>query len=206
MAVKRRTVSVVDARKGPHLRSLQFSPDLNPLLEPHTVGVRRRQVRAGRGRDLVDPATGEIEAVAAVHTIETVDDSQFVKVFADGVKAAFGLSRTASRVFQVVLDEYQRTPMTGGYAESIYLAWFGNGLSGRDIGMTDRTFQTGLKELLAKGFIAPRSPAMYWVNPGLFFKGDRVAFIREYRRRDASLTPKSLDAEETADAQQKLPL
>ena len=43
--------------------------------------------------------------------------------------------------------------------------------------------QTGLRELLAKGFLAPRSPNLYWVNPALFFKGDRVAFVKEYRRR-----------------------
>jgi len=43
-------------------------------------------------------------------------------------------------------------------------------------------FQTGLNELLAKGFLAPRSPNLFWVNPALFFKGDRVAFVREYRR------------------------
>lgn len=188
MTQERQSTTVELARKGPNLRELRFSPDINPLLEPQAVELRRRVVRAGRGRDLVDPITGEVEAVAAVHTVETVDDGQFVKVFADGVKAAFGLSRTAYRVFQVVLDEYQRTPMAGGYADSIYLAWFGNGLSGRDIGMTDRTFQTGLKELLLKGFLAPRAPNMYWVNPGLFFRGDRVAFIKEYhrRRRDAT--------------------
>jgi len=36
---------------------------------------------------------------------------------------------------------------------------------------------------LAKGFLAPRSPNLFWVNPSLFFKGDRVMFIKEYRRK-----------------------
>jgi hypothetical protein len=48
--------------------------------------------------------------------------------------------------------------------------------------MSDRTFHGGLKELLAKGFLAPKAPNQYWVNPALFFKGDRVAFVREYRK------------------------
>ncbi|WP_434533783.1 hypothetical protein, partial [Chitiniphilus shinanonensis] len=78
------------------------------------------------------------------------------------------------------------TPMAGGYADSVYLAWFDGGLSGQNIGMTDRTFQTGLRELLAKGFLAARSPNLFWVNPSLFFKGDRVAFVKEYRRRKPS--------------------
>jgi len=48
--------------------------------------------------------------------------------------------------------------------------------------MSDRTFHAGLKELIAKEFLKPKLPNQYWVNPALFFKGDRVAFMREYRR------------------------
>ena len=70
-----------------------------------------------------------------------------------------------------------------GYADTIYLIWFDGGLSGRDIDMSEATFNRGLRELLSKGFISPRTPSVYWVNPALFFKGDRVAFIREYRRK-----------------------
>jgi hypothetical protein len=40
-----------------------------------------------------------------------------------------------------------------------------------------------MRELVDKGFIYPRSPSLYWTNPNLFFKGDRVMFIKEYRRR-----------------------
>lgn len=93
------------------------------------------------------------------------------------------MSRTGYRVFQAVLREYQKERMTGGYVDAVNLYWFGDGLNGEAVGMTDRTFHNGLKELLSKGFLTPRLPNQYWVNPTLFFKGDRVAFIREYRRR-----------------------
>lgn len=179
----RRKTTVVNARRGPNLRDLAFSPEVNPLLEPHEIKVKSRRVKTGIDHALIDPGTGEIHGIAAIYTIEDKDDADFVKVFAEGVKAAFGLSKTAHRVFQVVLEQYQGTPMRGGYADSVYLAWFDGGLSGQSIGMTDRTFQTGLKELLAKGFLAPRSPNLFWVNPALFFKGDRVMFVKEYRHR-----------------------
>ena len=52
--------------------------------------------------------------------------------------------------------------------------------------MKEDTFKKGLRELLDKGFLAPKSPTSYWTNPALFFKGDRVMFIKEYRRRKAS--------------------
>ena len=51
--------------------------------------------------------------------------------------------------------------------------------------MSEFTFRRGLKELLEKEFLRPRQPGVYWVNPALFFKGDRVAFVKEYRRRAA---------------------
>ena len=145
--------------------------------------TKRRLVRTGRSEDLVNPATGEITGVAAIHQIEERDDAEFVKVFAAGVAASHELTKTAQRVFQVVLDQYQRTPMSRGYADAIELFWFGDGIEGRDVGMSEKTFQRGLKELLEKRFLWARSPTSFWTNPALFFKGDRVLFIKEYRRR-----------------------
>ncbi|MBD1391460.1 replication/maintenance protein RepL [Neiella sp. HB171785] len=178
MSEKKRT-------KTPTLRELnrQFSPDFNPLVEPKTVETKRRYVRAAKSNELVDPTTGEVRAVASIHTVEEKDDKEFVKIFAEGVKAMYGLTRTGMRVFQAILDEYQDTKMSGGFADAVFIHWFGDGLQGRDIGMSERTFQNGLKELLLLGFISPRAGNLYWVNPALFFKGDRVAFIKEYRRK-----------------------
>lgn len=167
----------------PNLRKLEYSLNVNPLVETKDIRVKQRHVRTGIRRDLVDVDTGEVMAAATVHSIEEKDDAEFVKVFAAGIAATYDLSKTAQRTFQAVLDEYQRTPMSRGFVDTLYLAWMDGGLSGRDIGMSDKTFQRGLKELLVKGFLAPRSPNAFWVNPSLFFKGDRVLFLREYRRK-----------------------
>ena len=166
-----------------HLDKLQYSPTVNPLVVPQQLKTKRRLVKSGRSEDLVNPATGEITGVAAIHQIEERDDAEFVKVFAAGVAASYELTKTAQRVFQVVLDQYQRTPMTRGFADAIELFWFGDGIEGRDVGMKEDTFKKGLRELLDKGFLAPKSPTSFWTNPALFFKGDRVLFIKEYRRR-----------------------
>ena len=172
-----------------NLRKLEYSPLANPLLEPTEVTVKKRYVKTGTSEELVSTRTGEIRQTAAIYTVDERDDASFVKVFAAGVAAAFDLGRTASRVFQLVLQEYERAPMRQGFAESIELAWFNDGLSGRAVDMSEKTFQRGLKELLAKQFLAPRSPSTVWVNPALFFKGDRVKFITEYRRKGADKPP-----------------
>lgn len=167
----------------PRIRDFVISPEINPLIEPNAVPVKRRYVRSGINSELVDTSTGEISAVSMIHTIEEKDDMEFVKVFAAGVAASYDLTKAGQRVFQAVLAEYGNTPMSRGFADAVELFWFGNGLAGRDIGMSEPTFNRGLRELLAKRFLYPRSRTTYWVNPSLFFKGNRVMFIREYVKK-----------------------
>ena len=166
------------------LRKLEFSPDNNPLMQASDVVVKKKYVKSGiANKTLIDSETGEVQATSVVHQIEEKDDAHFVKVFAAGVAASYELNRTAARVFQAILREYEKSPLTRGFVDTVYIAWFGNGLAGEDIGMSEKTFQRGLKMLLEKGFLSPRSPNQFWVNPALFFKGDRVLFIKEYRKK-----------------------
>jgi hypothetical protein len=176
------------------IRSIKrdYHPEGNPLLEGTVVTTREKRISTGMRKELVDPVTGEVSAITALHRVKELDDAHFVKVFSEGVKAMYDLSRTGTRVFQAILDEYQKTKMNGGYADTIYLPWFNEGIDGQNVGMSKRTFNRGLAELIENKFLAPRSPEAYWVNPSLFFKGDRVAFIREYRRK-----PKRMNGDTT---------
>lgn len=167
-------------------RSLVYAPDSNPLLEGVTVTAKQRKVYAQlQGAQFYNADTGEVAQASVVHAIEEKDEAEFVKVFGAGVAAVYSLSKTAQRVFYALLREYEKTPLQGGYADSIYLAWFGDGLCGRDIGMSEKTWQRGMQELLDKGFIAPQLPNVFWVNPALFFKGNRIVMVREYVRRQS---------------------
>lgn len=167
-----------------NLRRLDYSPHENPFMSGAEIRTRHKTVRTHLPRaDLMDRETGELVGQSVIHVIEEKDEEHFVKVFADGVRAAFDLSKTGARVFQAVLGEYQRSKLTGGFSDTVTLVWFDAGLNGSALDMSDRTFHNGLKELIEKGFLKPKLPNQYWVNPALFFKGDRVAFLREYRLR-----------------------
>ena len=179
-----------------NLRRLDYSPIINPLVEPQEIKSKRRYVRSGRSDELISSTTGEVMGIATIHQVEERDDAEFVKVFAGGVAAAYELTKTANRVFQVVLDQYQRTPMSRGFADHVNLFWFDNGIEGRDVGMSEKTFQRGLKELIEKRFLYPKGPTAFWTNPALFFKGDRVMFIKEYRRRVTSEEQKARELSE----------
>jgi hypothetical protein len=60
--------------------------------------------------------------------------------------------------------------------------------------MSEKTFKRGMVGLLKKEFILPKTRDQFWVNPSLFFKGDRVAFVTEYRRTQKSEKDKLEDA------------
>lgn len=163
------------------LDRLKYSPTENPLIEQTNVKTRNRWVRSGRAEMLTSIETGEIKHATMIHQIEETDEAHFVKIFEAGIVAMFGLSRTAHKVFNLVLKRYQATDIAGGYNDCIDLFWFDNKLDGQSIGITEQTFKKGLRELLDKQFLWPRMPHSYWVNPNLFFKGNRVLFIKEYR-------------------------
>lgn len=183
------------------LRKLDYSPTRNPLIEPQMVNVKKKWVKSGSAEVLLNPKSGEIAQGSVISTLKKVDDAHFVKVFASGVIAAFELSRPASRVFQLVLRHYEATPLTGGYADHVSLYHYEQPveidgkkkkiamLNDQALDMSIKTYQRGLAELLEKNFISPKQPSVFWVNPSLFFKGDRVKFVTEYERvRAPSIT------------------
>lgn len=164
------------------LRKLTPSPQTNPFAVAQTITTRKREKLITREQPLVNPVTGEIIACPALHLIKEMDEAKFVKVFAAGIQAAFGLTKTGHRIFQLILNEYEKTPIGAKrYADSVDLYWFGQGIEGRDVGVSEYTFKRGLRELIDFKFLYPRTTTSYWVNPVLFFKGDRVMFINEWR-------------------------
>jgi hypothetical protein len=49
------------------------------------------------------------------------------------------------------------------------------------------TYMTALAELVEKGFVAPSTnPNLFFINPAIFFNGDRIRFVTEIRRKKVS--------------------
>ncbi len=133
-------------------------------------------------KELIDAETGEAVMASIIHIIEKADEDHYVNVFADGVKAAFDLTKTGYRLFQTVLQEYQSSKMTGGYSDMVALFFLRDGLTGAPVDMSKNSFQSDLKRTHWKSVLYPETPNQYQVNPALFFKGDRIAFTCEYRK------------------------
>ena len=152
--------------------------DKNPLVQPREMVMKEKTVKVGSARDLVDPDSGEVHAVNAIYQRKIIDTERFAKIYLDGLQRTFGLSKTALRVFQIILQVCEKD------SDRIYLNWMS--VSKVDEIMQERTYHRGLRELLENGFLAYSDlPNMFWINPHLFFNGDRVKFITEYVRGDS---------------------
>lgn len=157
--------------------------DVNPLVQPRELVMKERTVKVGSARELVDTTSGEICNVNAIYQRKIVDSEKFAKVYLDGVAKTFELGSAARKVFTVVLRVCQKD------TDRIYLNWM-IVEEAEPSGLSERTFQRGIAELIAKGFIAASTmPSMFWINVHLFFNGDRVKFITEYVRENTSKQP-----------------
>lgn len=150
----------------------------NPFWEPSEIQVGTRIVRVAGGLHVSNE--GDSVQHSGIHVVKNVDKDEFVKLYTRNVKAIFDLKPTTQRVLQYLMVELQKTPN----ADAIYLAWIGADeyFTEQQIKVSRASFHRAMRELLSKEFIAESTkPNMFWFNPHLFFNGDRMTFIEEYR-------------------------
>jgi Firmicute plasmid replication protein (RepL) len=152
-----------------------------PLTNGLPTRTKRINVPGGRGSVIVDNSTGELKGIGGMGFWweEEVDTTRFVKLFLDGIKQAAGLSKTGIQVFELVYHEMRANPGSDEIKLNQYVA--------KDHGISDRTYQRGVRELLEKEFLY-RSPSdgVFFVNIRFMFNGDRLAFVKSYHLKDAS--------------------
>lgn len=162
---------VTTKRGFPVYRTNPSVPSANGI----TTRTKRFHVPGGKAAVIVDNSSGEIKGLGGMGFWweEEVDSSRFVKLFLDGIKQAADLSKTGMQVFELVYHEMRANPGSDEIKLNQYLA--------KDHGISDRTYQRGVRELLEKEFLF-RSPSdgVFFVNIRFMFNGDRLAFVRSY--------------------------
>lgn len=154
----------------------------NPFMgELSGMKTRRKRVTAKGGKAIIDTTTGEIEDVAEIVSVQHVDNEQFVKVFTANLRTFFNLKPTTYRLVQVLLYQLGKTPQRDTVYLNIAVAerYF---QETEQRGVSRSAYHDAMRELIEKSFIAESvDPNLYWINPALFFNGDRVRFVKEYR-------------------------
>jgi hypothetical protein len=168
----------ISTKRGfPVYRTNPSVPQANGL----PTRTKRINVPGGKGSVIVDNTTGELKGIGGMGFWweEEVDTTRFVKLFLDGIKQAAGLSKTGIQAFELVYHEMRANPGKDEIKLNQYVA--------KDHGISDRTYQRGVRELLEKEFLY-RSPSdgVFFVNIRFMFNGDRLAFVKSYHLKDAS--------------------
>ena len=163
-------------------------------------GVKRIANKDGSRMMVVSETTGEVVAPAGFWQAQEVDKTQFVKLYINGVKAFKDLSGAGTKVFEVLYLAVQN----GIGKDVIYLSF--SEIDQSITPMGEATFYRGMKELVDKGFIAESmTQNKYFLNPDYMWNGDRLAFVKEFRKsnpkgpKTEAIDTRTIDMFETAE-------
>lgn len=159
----------LNTRSFPTYKENPFMPDLK-------LSIRPKRLTVARGSTLIDGSTGEIQGTTEVQQVIPVDETQFVKLYTANIGVFFDLSKSGLKVFCALMLAVQKKAGTD-------LVYLDLASLPDEVKLSKQTFYRGLTELIENKFVAKHQSAnWFFVNPNLFFNGDRVRFVREYRK------------------------
>lgn len=127
-------------------------------------------------------------SVGEIRRITTVDSEPFVKVFTEELDRFFDLTPTALRITTILLQTLGKIRI--GEGDQVYLSEKSISEAMEKAGIkppTTATYYRALEELIRKGFIAPSTQTpLFYINPAIFFNGDRIRFVTEIRKKRVS--------------------
>ena len=147
----------------------------NPFLEgfqpPQSAS---KQWTKTEGGEVVDPETGEVFTSWITQTTITYKDSErFIKLYHKKLNETFDLSTTGSRVLGYLMSI---TPKDDDEVEIDIKKCMEN------LKFASRTsVYIAICELLHRKFIARARGNLFYINVDMFFNGDRLVVINDYR-------------------------
>jgi hypothetical protein len=170
----------------------------NPFATPEGFRVpirRKNEIIQTDGPASVTVGNEKI-AVAQISRITAVDGEPFVKLFTAELNRFFDLSPTALRIVTVLIQDIGKIRLGDG--DQVYITEKSISDTLTDHGLaapSSATYYRAMEELILKGFVAPSTnPPLYFINPAIFFNGDRVRFVTEIRRKKLTAKEKLEEA------------
>jgi len=132
-----------------------------------------------QGVDITNKKTGEVyDGTSLIMNVKKrVDAEHFVKFYMSGLRDIFDLDSGAQKVLKSILLLYADED---NFSDLIYY----NHVIARSYGYPHQrgAWRNGLNLLMVNEFLCPaaKGAGWYWLNPTLFYKGDRMVLVREY--------------------------
>lgn len=162
----------------------------NPFVRPDGSGIvvyktKTTKVDTTGPLSITDTHSGEHITGAQIRKTELVDSEKFVKLFVRNLDAFFDLKPGTMRIMTAVLSEV--SDARNAHGDTIYLNYnrVKEYFEAKDMKAPARpTFFSAMAEMVEKGFVAPCVDTNLWfINPTIFFNGDRVVFVTEYIKK-----------------------
>ena len=117
------------------------------------------------------------------------DRRKFTKLYHNGLKDFFGLGRSEMDILKFIMHRLRKDQDKVAFTYKLVK-------EETDIA-SDSTVSTTLLSLMNKGIIArAEGDGIYYINPNIFFNGDRVAFVKSYIMEKKSSTDKIEEVKE----------
>ena len=171
------------------IQQVIVDPEVNPFLVGMTLQTKTKKVNA-KTEEVFDGDGNPVDNEAReISHIKYVDRAKFVKVLNAAYREAFGLSSKGQRLFWLLVEELSQNHGR----DFVYLNYRREfTISGGKVKLPKTSFYDGLKELQNAEFIRPKveGKGYYWINPNLFWNGDRVKLATTYIQKHGENHPK----------------
>lgn len=154
----------------------------NPFLE-HTTEISvsgyKPVYSSGDGNCVVvNRIDGELKGSAGIFYRKEVEQSEFVKLYAEGVAAIMELKSPGKKVFQLI---YEQLHGAKGVGRTQIVLNYEMLTDEQRQKLSRATFFKGVNENLDHNIIAETYAAgVYFINPAFIFNGNRLAIVKEY--------------------------
>lgn len=149
----------------------------NPFIEEtiqHIELGSKQILMTTKEPDMIISSEGEVKGHSIFMKRKTVDKAQFAKVFTENIHQFFGLSTAGIKVFSYVVSivKANKDELYIDYDDCMEFTGY----------RSQKTIIIGLSELLENKFIARgRNPYHFYINPTIFFNGDRITFVKQFQ-------------------------
>ena len=157
------------------------------------IETKTRNLTVRKGTELVNKDTSDETESYFSNIVQKkeVDKEEFIKLFTSQIKVYFDLTKTAHKIFLIILSLYQKE--IGKDYVLLTCKKAQNVAKTLDFELSPPIFYRGIKELVEKKIIAKSvDKIVFYINPAIFFNGDRARFVTEVIKKKEEIEKNQL--------------
>ena len=157
------------------------------------IETKTRNLTVRKGTELVNKDTSDESESYFSNIVQKkeVDKEEFIKLFTSQIKVYFDLTKTAHKIFLIILALYQKE--IGKDYVLLTCKKAQNVAKTLDFELSSPIFYRGIKELVEKKIIAKSvDKIVFYINPAVFFNGDRARFVTEVIKKKEEIEKNQL--------------